>query len=166
MLIALVDEAARVKVGMLQVQVKGADDSDHHFTQGIHLTEAMLKTATPTQLLQYKQLLVKGLEQLQNHGLVLKQSCGTLLDVELGDEFEQVVAQIGTLGVVRTETTDPAASTAEGKGVASARIGVVAEFVVTAVEMASGNAQSNGGDTVVVLMLGGDGGRGVVSWPV
>eukprot|EP00729_Bicosta_minor_P024778 gene24778-biopygen1726 len=165
-LIANVDEAVRFKCGLLEAQVTGADKSSDNATDGIELADATLKMATPTQVLQYKKVLVGGLQRFQNHGLVLKQACSPLVDVALGDALDDIVTQIGTLGVLRTNYADPAASTAAGEGLAAAKVGENAEFVVTAVECMSGNVRTTGGDDVKVLLVaveGGDGGGGAAA---
>ena len=99
-----------------------ADERDDHSTHAIELVEATLKVATPPQVLQYRDVLLKGLEQYQSHGMELTQSCGPLVDVMLGDVLEDVVQQIGRLGVVKTADTDSAASTAKGAGLAVAQV--------------------------------------------
>eukprot|EP00729_Bicosta_minor_P018595 gene18595-biopygen29334 len=165
-LVAKVDESVRFKCGLLEAQVTGADESSDNATNGIELAEATLKMASPTQVLQYKKVLVGGLRRFQNHGLVLSQACGPVVDVLLGDALDDIMTQIGTLGVLRTMDTDPAASTAAGEGLAVAKVGENAGFVVTAVEFMSGNVRTTGGDNVKVLLVavegdgGGDGGGG------
>eukprot|EP00729_Bicosta_minor_P033104 gene33104-biopygen25706 len=99
-LMAKVDDAVRFKCGLLDAQVTGADDSSDNATDGIELADATLKLASPTQVLQYQKVLVGGLQRFQNHGLVLKQACGPLVDVTFGDALADVVKQIGLLGVV------------------------------------------------------------------
>eukprot|EP00729_Bicosta_minor_P018649 gene18649-biopygen24253 len=161
-LVAKVDEAVRFKCGLLEAQVTGTDKSSDNATNGIELAEATLKVASPTQVLQYKKVLVGGLQRFQNHGLALKQSCGPVVDVLLGDALDDIMTQIGTLGVLRTMDTDPAASTAAGEGLAVANVGGIAAFVVTAVEFMSGNVRTTGGDDVKVMLVvvegGGSGG--------
>lgn len=165
-LIAKVDEAVQFKCGLLEAQVTGADESSDNATNGIELAEATLKVASPTQVLQYKKVLVGGLQRFQNHGLALEQACGPLVDVMLGDALDAIVTQIGTLGVLRTMDTDPAASTAAGEGLAVAKVGGIADFVITAVEFMSGNVRTTGGDKVRVMLVaaegcgGGDGSGG------
>eukprot|EP00729_Bicosta_minor_P006328 gene6328-biopygen25914 len=157
-LVAKVDETVRFKCGLLEAQVTGADESSDNATNGIELAEATLKVASPTQVLQYKKVLVGGLQRFQNHGLALKQACGPVVDVLLGDALDDIMTQIGTLGVLRTMVTDPAASTAAGGGLAVAKVGGIAAFVVTAVEVMSGNVRTTGGDNVKVMLVAVEGG--------
>eukprot|EP00729_Bicosta_minor_P001906 gene1905-biopygen20735 len=149
-LIAQVDDAVRFKCGLLEAQVTGTDKSSDNATNGIELAEATLKMASPTKMLQYTEVLVGGLQKFQIHGLVGKQACGPLVDVMLGDALDDIMTQIGTLGVLRTNDADPAASTATGEGLSVAKAGVAADFIVTAVEFVSSNVKTTGGDVLVV----------------
>ena len=118
------------------------------------LVEATLATATPVELLERKQLFVKGLTQFKQHEVPLKPSCSSNMTITLQQSFEQSAAAILAIGALDTGATDPAASTAGGEGIIAAKIGGAA-FVVTAVEVESRKQRSVGGDNVVVKLVCG-----------
>ena len=114
------------------------------------LVEATLATATPVELLERKQLFVKGLTQFKQHEVPLKPSCSSNTTIKLMQSLEQSVAAILAIGALETGATDAASSTAEGEGLFAAKVGEAAVFVVTSAEVGTGGQRGVGGDNVVV----------------
>ena len=75
------------------------------------------------------------------------------MTITLKQSFEESADAILAIGALDTSATDPTASTAEGEGLTVANVGVVSEFVVTAVEVGAGEQRSIGGDTVVIKLV-------------
>ena len=122
------------------------DDSE----AAVQLIEATLAIATPVELLERKQLFVKGLTQFMEHEVALKPSCSSNMAITLTQSFEQSAAAILAIGALDTGVTDAAGSTAEGDGIAAAKVGEAAVFVVTSAEVGTGGQRGVGGDNVVV----------------
>eukprot|EP00729_Bicosta_minor_P032618 gene32618-biopygen4690 len=127
--------------------------------------------ATPEQVLQMKELFVNGLSRLNDHGLGMEQCRAATIEVNATAMLEKAVAQVPMLMKLNVGNTNPAASIAFGEGVetAHAGTGMVAEFVVTAIEFGTGKQSTAGGDDVAVRVVpkeegggggGGDGGGG------
>eukprot|EP00729_Bicosta_minor_P001064 gene1064-biopygen18715 len=149
----LVNDAYTEKDAVLNTQITELEGIDSHSEMAMQLVEATLAAATSVELLERKQLFVDGLMQLKDHGVPLKEGCGSTIALGVIAPFEQQAANILAVGWISKEDTDPAASTAVGEGLAVAIVGNVAEFVVTAVDVVSGKQRRGGGDSLAVLLL-------------
>eukprot|EP00729_Bicosta_minor_P032914 gene32914-biopygen28634 len=146
----MVNDAYSEKDDALNLQITKLESIDSHSEIALKLVEATLKAASPIELLERKQLFVDGLTQLKEHGVSLKEECGSTISAMVDVSFEQQAADILALGWINTEDADPTASTAAGAGLVFAKVDGVAEFVVTAVEVGTGKQRSAGGDIVVI----------------
>eukprot|EP00729_Bicosta_minor_P005574 gene5574-biopygen18820 len=149
----MVNDAYTEKDDALNLQITELEGIDSHSEIALKLVEATLEAASPIELLERKQLFVDGLTQLKEHGISLKEECGSTISAMVDVSFEQQAADILTVGWISREDTDPSASTAAGEGLAVARVGEAAEFVVTAVEVGNGKQRGGGGDVVVVVLV-------------
>ena len=142
---------------MLNKQIAALEAIDIESEAALQLVEASLAAATSFELLERSQLFVKGLTQFTQHTVSLKEECASNMTITMEQSFEESADAILALGAVDTGATDPTASTASGEGLAVAKVGEAAEFVVTAIEVGSGGQRSVGGDDVVIKLT-----RGVV----
>eukprot|EP00729_Bicosta_minor_P024403 gene24403-biopygen9588 len=146
----LVNDAYNEKDDVLNKQITALEGIDSHSEIALKLVEATLAAATPIELLERKQLFVDGLTKFKEHGISLTEECGSTISVMVGTSFEQQATNILAVGWINTEDTDPSASIAAGAGLTSGKVGDVAKFVVTAVEVGTGKQRSAGGDIVVI----------------
>eukprot|EP00729_Bicosta_minor_P008452 gene8452-biopygen18886 len=146
----LVNDAYNEKDDVLNQQITELEGIDSHSEIALKLVEATLAAASPIELLERKQLFVDGLTQLKEHTVSLKENCVSNMTIQLKESFEQSAASILAIGTLDTNATDPSASTAAGAGLTSGKVGDVAEFVVTAVEVGTGKQRSAGGDIVAI----------------
>ena len=72
--------------------------------------------------------------------------------IQLKQPFEKSAADILAIGMLDASATDPTAFTAAGKGLTTARVGKLSEFVVTAIDVWTGKQRSSGGDGVMVTL--------------
>eukprot|EP00729_Bicosta_minor_P009255 gene9255-biopygen19971 len=152
----LVDDAYHEKDDVLNKQITALEGIDTHSEIALKLVEATLAAATPIELLERKQLFVDGLTKFKEHGMTLTEECGSTISAMVGTSFEQQATNILAVGWINTEDTDPSASTAAGEGLTSGKVGDVAKFVVTAVEVGTGKQRSAGGDIVVIVFAQND----------
>ena len=123
---------------------------------------------------------MKGLTQFKKHTVSLKEECASTMAITMEQSFWGGADAILALSALDTGATDPAASTAAGEGLMIAKVAEAAEFVVTAIEVGSGEQRSVGGDDVVIKLThggadegaapsggggGGGGGGGVAANP-
>eukprot|EP00729_Bicosta_minor_P022706 gene22706-biopygen15412 len=148
----LVNDAYNEKDDVLNKQITELEGIDSHSEIALKLVEATLAAATPVELLERKQLLVDGLTQFKEHGVSLKEGCGSTISTMVDPSFEQQATDILAVGWINKEDADPSASTAAGEGLAAARVGKAAEFVVTAVEVGTGKQRSGGGDNLLIVL--------------
>eukprot|EP00729_Bicosta_minor_P000364 gene364-biopygen10824 len=149
----MVNDAYTEKDDVLNKQITELEGIESHSEIALKLVEATLAAATPVELLERKQLLVDGLTQFKEHGVSLKENCVSNMTIQLKQSFEQSANTILAIGMLDASATDPAASTAAGEGLAVAKVGEAAEFIVTAVEVGTGKQRSVGGDGVLVVLL-------------
>eukprot|EP00729_Bicosta_minor_P006250 gene6250-biopygen28936 len=149
----LVNDAYNEKDDVLNKQITELEGIESHSEIALKLVEATLAAATPVELLERKQLLVDGLMQFKEHGVSLKENCVSNLTIRLKQSFEQSANNILAIGMLDASATDPSASTAAGEGLAAAKVGEAAEFIVTAVEAGTGKQRSVGGDSVMAVLL-------------
>ena len=149
----MVNDAYTEKDAVLNTQITELEGIDSHSEMAMQLVEAALAAATSVELLERKQLFVDRLTQFKEHGVQLKEGCGSTIALGVIAPFEQQAANILAVGWISKEDTDPAASTAVGEGLAVAIVGNVAEFVVTAVDVCTGKQRRGGGDSLAVLLL-------------
>ena len=152
---ALVNGAYTEKDDVYNKHITALEAIDFDSEAAFALVEATMATATPVELLERKQLFVKGLTQFKQHEVPLKPSCSSNMTIKLQQSFEQSVAAIRAIGTLDAGETDPVASTAEGEGLVAAKVGEAAAFVVTAVEVGSADQRGVGGDNVVVKLVCG-----------
>eukprot|EP00729_Bicosta_minor_P032620 gene32620-biopygen9570 len=146
----LVNDAYNEKDDVLNTQITELEGIDSHSEIALKLVEATLAAASPIELLERKQLFVDGLTQFKEHTVSLKENCVSNMTIQLTQSFEASANNILAIGTLDTNATDPSASTAAGAGLTSGKVGDVAEFVVTAVEVGTGKQRSAGGDIVVI----------------
>eukprot|EP00729_Bicosta_minor_P032593 gene32593-biopygen21379 len=149
----MVNDAYNEKDDVLNKQITELEGIDSHSEIAMKLVEATLEAASPTELLERKQLFVDGLTQLNEHGVSLKEVCGSAISAMVDVSFEQQAADILAVGWISRADTDPSASTAAGEGLTVARVGKAAEFVVSAVEVGTGKQRDSGGDVVGVVLV-------------
>eukprot|EP00729_Bicosta_minor_P032635 gene32635-biopygen5721 len=149
----LVNDAYNEKDDVLNKQITELEGIDSHSEIALKLVEATLAAATPVELLERTQLLVDGLTQFKEHRVSLKEGCGSTMTIQLKESFEQSANNILAIGMLDASATDPTASTAAGEGLAVAKVGEAADFVVTAVEAGTGKQRRVGGDSVLVVLL-------------
>eukprot|EP00729_Bicosta_minor_P006327 gene6327-biopygen25913 len=152
----MVNDAYNEKDDALNLQITKLEGIDSHSEIALKLVEATLEAATPIELLERKQLFVDGLTQFKEHGVSLKEECGSTISAMVDVSFEQQAADILAVGWISSEDTDPAASTAAGDGLTVARVGEAAEFVVRAVDVGTGKQRGEGGDAVAASLVQGD----------
>eukprot|EP00729_Bicosta_minor_P016349 gene16349-biopygen14295 len=152
----IVNDAYTEKDDVLNKQITELEGIDSHSEIALKLVEAALAEATPTELLERKQLFLDGLTQFTEHGASLKEECGSTISAMVDVSFEQQAADILAVGWINREDTDPTISTAAGEGLTAARAGNAAEFVVSAVEVGTGKQRGDGGDTVAASLVQGD----------
>eukprot|EP00729_Bicosta_minor_P032577 gene32577-biopygen31381 len=148
----LVNDAYTEKDDVLNKQITELEGIDSHSEIALKLVEATLAAATPIELLERKQLFVDGLMEFKEHGVSLKEGCGSTISTMVDPSFEQQATDILAVGWINKEDADPTASTAAGEGLATARVGKAAEFVVTAVEVGTGKQRSGGGDNLLIVL--------------
>eukprot|EP00729_Bicosta_minor_P016939 gene16939-biopygen26211 len=146
----LVNDAYNEKDDVLNKQITELEGIDSHSEVALKLVEATLAAASPVELLERKQLFEDGLVQFKEHTVSLKENCGSNMTIQLAQSFEASANSILAIGTLDTNATDPSASTAAGAGITAGKVGDVAEFVVTAVELGTGKQRSAGGDLVVI----------------
>eukprot|EP00729_Bicosta_minor_P032647 gene32647-biopygen23457 len=146
----LVNDAYNEKDDVLNQQITELEGIDSHSEVALKLVEATLAAASPVELLERKQLFVDGLMRFKEHTVPLKENCVSNMTIQLTQSFEASANNILAIGMLDTNATDPSASTAAGAGLTSGKVGDVAEFVVTAVEVGTGKQRSAGGDIVVI----------------
>eukprot|EP00729_Bicosta_minor_P001904 gene1904-biopygen20733 len=146
----LVNDAYNEKDDVLNQQITELEGIDSHSEIALKLVEATLAAASPIELLERKQLFVDGLMQFKEHTVSLKENCVSNMTIKLTQSFEASANNILAIGTLDTNATDPSASTAAGAGLTSGKVGDVAEFVVTAVEVGTGKQRSAGGDIVAI----------------
>eukprot|EP00729_Bicosta_minor_P002160 gene2160-biopygen10887 len=151
----MVNDAYTEKDAVLNTQITELESIESHSEIALKLVEATLAAATSVELLERKQLFVDGLMQIKDHGVPLKEGCGSTIALGGAAPFEQQAANILAVGWINTEDTDPAASTAVGEGLAVAIVGNIAEFVVTAVDVGTGKQRDGGGDTLSIMFIQG-----------
>eukprot|EP00729_Bicosta_minor_P006326 gene6326-biopygen25912 len=149
----MVNDAYNEKDDVLNKQITELEGIDSHSEIAMKLVEATLEAASPTELLERKQLFVDGLTQFKEHRVSLKEECGSTISAMVDVSFEQQAADILAVGWISRADTDPSASTAAGEGLTVARVGEAAEFVVSAVEVGTGKQRDSGGDVVVVVLV-------------
>eukprot|EP00729_Bicosta_minor_P006286 gene6286-biopygen22853 len=149
----MVNDAYTEKDDALNRQITELEGIDTHSEIALKLVEATLEAASPIELLERKQLFVDGLTQFKEHGMSLKEECGSTISAMVDVSFEQQAADILAVGWISREDTDPTASTAAGEGLTAARVGESAEFVLSAVEVGTGKQRSDGGDTVAASLV-------------
>eukprot|EP00729_Bicosta_minor_P027796 gene27796-biopygen9695 len=149
----MVNDVYNEKDDVLNRQITELEGIDTHSEIALKLVEATLEAASPTELLERKQLFVDGLTQLKEHGASLKEECGSTISAMVDVSFEQQAADILAVGWISREDTDPTASTAAGEGLTAARVGEAADFVVSAVEVGTGKQRDSGGDVVEVVLV-------------
>eukprot|EP00729_Bicosta_minor_P016350 gene16350-biopygen14296 len=149
----MVNDAYTEKDDVLNNQITKLEGIDTHSEIALKLVEAALAEATPTELLERKQLFVDGMAQFKEHGVSLKEECGSTISAMVDVSFEQQAADILAVGWISREDTDPSASTAAGEGRTAAQVGNAAEFDVTAVDRWTGKQRSGGGDQLVVSLI-------------
>ena len=98
----------------------------------LQLIEEILAAAS-AELLERSQLFVKGLMQFKQHMVSLKEECASNIAITMKQSFEESVDAILALGALDTGATNPAASPAVGVGLAVAKVGEAAGFVVTVI---------------------------------
>eukprot|EP00729_Bicosta_minor_P006285 gene6285-biopygen22852 len=152
----MVNDAFTEKDDALNRQITELEGIDTHSEIALKLVEAALAEASPTELLERKQLFMDGLTQLKDHGASLKEECGSAISAVVDVSFEQQAADILAVGWISRGDTDPTASTAAGEGLTAARVGESAEFVLSAVEVGTGKQRAEGGDGVMVKLVQGD----------
>eukprot|EP00729_Bicosta_minor_P005152 gene5152-biopygen22790 len=148
----VVNDAYTEKGDMLNKQITELEGIESHSEIALKLVEATLAAATPVELLERKQLLVDGLTQFKEHGVSLKANCVSNMTIQLKESFEQSANHILAIGMLDASATDPSASTAAGEGLAVAKFGEAAEFIVTAVDVGTRKQRSIGGDSVLVVL--------------
>eukprot|EP00729_Bicosta_minor_P032632 gene32632-biopygen13541 len=148
----MVNDAYTEKDDMLNKQITELEGIESHSEIALKLVEATLAAATPVELLERKQLLVDGLTQFKEHGVSLKEHCVSNMTIRLKQSFEQSANNILAIGMLDASATDPSASTAAGEGLAVAKVGEAAEFIVTAVEVGTGKQRSGGGDNLLIVL--------------
>eukprot|EP00729_Bicosta_minor_P010909 gene10909-biopygen2342 len=146
----LVNDAYNEKDDILNKQITELESIESHSEIALKLVEATLAAASPVELLERKQLFVDGLIRFKEHTVSLKENCVSNMAIQLTQSFEASANNILAIGTLDTNATDPSASTAAGAGLTAGKVGGVAEFVVTAVEVGTGKQRSAGGDTVVI----------------
>eukprot|EP00729_Bicosta_minor_P024759 gene24759-biopygen27469 len=148
----MINDAYIEKDDVLNKQITELEGIESHSEIALKLVEATLAVATPVELLERKQLLVDGLTQFKEHSVSLKEGCGSTISTMVDPSFEQQATDILAVGWINKEDADPTASTAAGEGLATARVGKAAEFVVTAVEVGTGKQRSGGGDNLLIVL--------------
>eukprot|EP00729_Bicosta_minor_P005158 gene5158-biopygen22795 len=148
----MVNDAYTEKDDVLNKQITELEGIESHSEIALKLVEATLAAATPVELLERKQLLVDGLTQFKEHRVSLKENCVSNMTIQLKQSFEQSANNILAIGMLDASATDPSASTAAGEGLAVAKVGEAAEFIVTAVDVGTGKQRSIGGDSVLVVL--------------
>eukprot|EP00729_Bicosta_minor_P010042 gene10042-biopygen17958 len=146
----LVNDAYNEKDDVLNTQITELEGIDSHSEIALKLVEATLAAASPVELLERKQLFVDGLMRFKEHTVSLKENCVSNMTIKLKQSFEQSANNILAIGMLDTNATNPSASTAAGAGLTAGKVGGVADFVVTAVEVGTGKQRSAGGDIVVI----------------
>eukprot|EP00729_Bicosta_minor_P032599 gene32599-biopygen28400 len=163
-----VDEAHKEKTDAVKAQIFALEAAETRSEEAVALARSTLHGATAEQVLQMKKLFVDGLAQVKDHGLAMEQCRAATIEVILTRKFDEAVAEMAELMQLNVGNTNPAASIAFGEGVETAHVGkgIVAEFVVTAIEFGTGKQSPAGGDDVAVRVApidkgsGGGGGGG------
>eukprot|EP00729_Bicosta_minor_P010761 gene10761-biopygen8222 len=168
-----VKEVCTEKMDAVGAQITKLESGDERAANAVKLAQATLQTATPEQVLQMKQLFVDGLSRLKDHGMGMEQCRAATIEVKATAMLEKAVEQVPMLMKLNVGNTNPAASIAFGQGVetAHAGTGMMAEFVVTAIEFGTGKQSTAGGDDVAVRVApkdkgGGGGGAAAAAAPV
>eukprot|EP00729_Bicosta_minor_P018650 gene18650-biopygen24254 len=94
----MVNDAYNEKDDALNKQIAELEGIDTHSEIALKLVEAALAEASPTELLERKQLFVDGLTQFKEHGVSLKEECGSTISAMVGVSFEQQAADILAVG--------------------------------------------------------------------
>lgn len=168
-----VKEVCTEKMDAVGAQITKLESGDERAANAVKLAQATLQTATPEQVLQMKQLFVDGLSRLKDHGMGMEQCRAATIEVKATAMLEKAVEQVPMLMKLNVGNTNPAASIAFGQGVetAHAGTGMMAEFVVTAIEFGTGKQSTAGGNDVAVRVApkdkgGGGGGAAAAAAPV
>eukprot|EP00729_Bicosta_minor_P032744 gene32744-biopygen845 len=162
-----VDEVHKEKTDAVKAQIFALEAAETRSEEAVALARSTLQGATAEQVLRMKKLFVDGLAQVKDHGLAMEQCRAATIEVALSSIFDKAIAQMAELMQLNVGNTNPAASIAFGEGVetAHAGMGMVADFVVTAIEFGTGKQSTAGGDDVEVRVVpkdkGGGGGGGV-----
>eukprot|EP00729_Bicosta_minor_P032986 gene32986-biopygen5900 len=157
-----VDEVHKEKTDAVKAQIFALEAAETRSEEAVALARSTLQSATAEQVLQMKKLFVDGLAQVKNHGLAMEQCRAATIEVALSSIFDKAIAQMAELMQLNVGNTNPAASIAFGEGVetAHAGMGMVAEFVVTAIEFGTGKQSTAGGDDITVQVAPKDKGGG------
>eukprot|EP00729_Bicosta_minor_P012326 gene12326-biopygen19029 len=161
-----VKEVCKGKTDAVGAQITKLEGGEERAANAVKLAQVTLQMATPEQVLQMKQLFVNGLSRLTDHGLGMEQCRAATIEVKATAMLEKAVAQVPMLMQLNVGNTNPAASIAFGEGVeiAHAGMGMVVDFVVTAIEFGTGKQSTAGGDDITVRVAqkdkGGGGGGG------
>eukprot|EP00729_Bicosta_minor_P004365 gene4365-biopygen30810 len=167
-----VDEVHKEKTDAVKAQIFALEAAETRSEEAVALARSTLQGATAEQVLQMKKLFVDGLAQVKDHGLAMEPCRAATIEVILSRKFDEAVAEMAELMQLNVGNTNPAASIAFGEGVetAHAGAGMVAEFVVTAIEFGTGKQSTAGGDDVAVRVApkdkgGGGGGAAAAAAP-
>eukprot|EP00729_Bicosta_minor_P033052 gene33052-biopygen26703 len=157
-----VEEVHKEKSDAVKAQIFALEAAETRSEEAVALARSTLQGATAEQVLQMKKLLVDGLAQVKDHGLAMEQCRAATIEVILTRKFDEAVAEMAVLMQLNVGNTNPAASIAFGEGVETAHVGkgIVAAFVVTAIEFGTGKQSTAGGDDVAVRVVPKDGGGG------
>eukprot|EP00729_Bicosta_minor_P016936 gene16936-biopygen29287 len=167
-----VDEVHKEKTDAVKAQIFALEAAETRSEEAVALARSTLHGATAEQVLQMKKLFVDGLAQVTEHGLAMEPCRAATLEVILSRKFDEAVAEMAEFMQLNIGNTNPAASIAFGEGVerAHAGTGIVAEFVVTAIEFGTRKQSTAGGDDVAVRVTpkdkgGGGGGAAAAAAP-
>jgi len=151
----------RRKKDTIETQITKLEDNETCAAAAVVLSTETLEVGSKTQILQFKQMLLLGLEQLQMNAAALALPVGPGFDVSEGDVFKQALALIPSAGVAASGDSDPRLCVVDGEGLCATkgvRAAFKANFLLRTFDFGSGIPRTSGGDNIVVrfVMLRGD----------